>query len=286
MRPRSSLRRLACVAAAVGAAAPLVRRQLALPRRLTSLLAWQSPLALTLAVPRSRRRDAAVYALQMWAYIAHYELPNDRPRELGERLRIGYPIEIDTALGLGALPTVRLQRALGRRGAVRPHDIVLSAVHWSWFAFPHGSVVYVLLLHPRRFARAALQMAAVFDLGVIVYFVLPTAPPWWAARSGRLRAPVRRIMVEAGEHFWGPLWEPLYDSLSGNPFAAMPSLHLATSVMAAHVLSDTGPVAGALGWGYASTLAFALVYLGEHYVVDLAAGLALAAAVNRAAPRS
>jgi membrane-associated phospholipid phosphatase len=36
------------------------------------------------------------------------------------------------------------------------------------------------------------------------------------------------------------------------------------------------------GWGYALALAFALVYLGEHYVVDLVAGLALALSVNAA----
>jgi hypothetical protein len=61
----------------------------------------------------------------------------------------------------------------------------------------------------------------------------------------------------------------------------MPSLHFATSVMAAHVLGDAGPVQGALGWSYAAALGFALVYLGEHYVVDLVVGLALAEAVRR-----
>ena len=61
----------------------------------------------------------------------------------------------------------------------------------------------------------------------------------------------------------------------------MPSLHFATSVTAAHVLSDTGRVAGVLGWTYAATLGVALVYLGEHYVVDLVAGLALAEGVRR-----
>jgi membrane-associated phospholipid phosphatase len=65
----------------------------------------------------------------------------------------------------------------------------------------------------------------------------------------------------------------------------MPSLHFATSVTAAHVLSDTGPVAGAFGWTYAATLGLALVYLGEHYVVDLAAGLALAETIQRVQPR-
>jgi membrane-associated phospholipid phosphatase len=54
--------------------------------------------------------------------------------------------------------------------------------------------------------------------------------------------------------------------------------------MAAHVLSDVGRVPGALGWTYAATLGFSLVYLGEHYVVDLLAGLAVAEGVRRAAP--
>jgi membrane-associated phospholipid phosphatase len=64
----------------------------------------------------------------------------------------------------------------------------------------------------------------------------------------------------------------------------MPSLHFATSVQAAHVLSETGAVAGAVGWAYASTLGVALVYLGEHYVVDLAVGLALTQLVRKGAP--
>ena len=39
-------------------------------------------------------------------------------------------------------------------------------------------------------------------------------------------------MVETGKRVWGRHWEPLYDSLGTNPFAAMPSLHFATSAMA------------------------------------------------------
>ena len=96
------------------------------------------------------------------------------------------------------------------------------------------------------------------------------------------------MMFEYGEQFWKSNWDPLYGFLGGNPLAAMPSLHFATSVQAAHVLSETGAVAGAVGWAYASTLGVALVYLGEHYVVDLAAGLALTRVVRarRAARRA
>jgi hypothetical protein len=40
-------------------------------------------------------------------------------------------------------------------------------------------------------------------------------------------------------------------------------------------------VEGTVGWAYAITLGFALVHLGEHYVIDLLAGLALTLTVRR-----
>jgi membrane-associated phospholipid phosphatase len=158
-----------------------------------------------------------------------------------------------------------------------------------WFMVPHLSVAYVLVRGRSRFAAAAARMYAVFDVGAVFYWAIPTAPPWWAALHGHLdggrAVAVRRMMIEYGELFWGERWGALYDSLGGNPLAAMPSLHFATSLMAAHLLRETGPVAGAVGWSYAVALGLALVYLGEHYVADLLAGGVLAETVRRGAPR-
>ena len=95
---------------------------------------------------------------------------------------------------------------------------------------------------------------------------------------------MRRLMVEYGEDFWRNGWAPLYSVLGGNPLAAMPSLHMATSAMSATLLAESGSVAGVVGGGYAALLGFALVYLGEHYVVDLLGGIALTLAVRRAQP--
>jgi membrane-associated phospholipid phosphatase len=220
----------------------------------------------------------------MWAYFAHFDMPDDDPDALLRRLKVEYPIRVDRALGLGTLPTTRLQRALGRENRVGPLEYGLSAVHWTWFLVPHGTLAYILLRHREHYQRSAVMMAACFDLGCVVYWLVPTAPPWWAGANGSM-PPVRRIMAEAGELFWRRLWHPLYHSLQGNPFAAMPSLHFGTSVMAARILSQVGPGQAALGWAYALTLGFGLVYLGEHYVVDLLAGLVLAEAIWRAAPR-
>jgi hypothetical protein len=199
-------------------------------------------------------------------------------------------VRVDRALGLGTTPTLRLQRALGTPGSFRAWEKVLVWSHWLWFLFPHGTALYLLMRHRDRFARGGALIYATFDIGVIGYWAVPTAPPWYAAAAGHMddgRTPeLRRMMVEYGEHFWRSGWKPLYGVLGGNPLAAMPSLHFATSVTAAHLLAETGSAAGVFGWAYTGTLGVALVYLGEHYVVDLAAGLALAESIRRAAPHA
>jgi len=227
----------------------------------------------------------------MWAYLAAYEMPNDDPEALVDRVHVRYPIVVDRVLGVGRIPTARLQGAFSQPGEINRFERVLVWCHWVWFAVPHTSVAYVLWRSPARFPSAAARMYAVFDLGAIFYWALPTAPPWWAAKHGHLgelhdTPPVRRMMIEYGEQFWGDRWGDLYDVLGGNPLAAMPSLHFATTLMAARLLSELGPAPGAVGWSYALTLGLALVYLGEHYAVDLLAGAALAETVRRAAPRA
>ena len=248
-----------------------------------------APVALVVAIPGSRARDAGVGVLNMWAYLAAYEMPNDDPERLAARVLVDYPIAVDRVLGLGVPPTLRLQRAFSAPGAVNRFERVLVWCHWMWFFVPHASVAYVMWRAPERFPAAAARMYAVFDVGAVFYWAIPTAPPWWAAARGRLDdgrpLRVRRMMIEYGEQFWGDRWEALYDVLGGNPLAAMPSLHFATSLMGAHLLSEVDPVAGAVGWTYALTLGLALVYLGEHYAVDLIGGAVLAEGIRCGLPR-
>ena len=214
-------------------------------------------MALAVLRPRTPKRDVALFALQMWGFLMAHELPYDNPEALRRRLHVRYPIRIDRRLGGGELPTMRLQRALAREGEVTTLDRVLSAAHWAWFFQPHASLVYVLARDTERFPRAARQMAATYDIGCLIYFLVPTAPPWWASEEGyiedelkRVRTSVaeqdlppalRRIMVDVGEQVWGRAWPKMFDSLNGNPWAAMPSLHFATSLMSALLLAETGP---------------------------------------------
>jgi membrane-associated phospholipid phosphatase len=250
-----------------------------------------TPVAASVLYKRTPLRDLAVCGLNMWAYIAAYEMPHDDPGRLADRVLIEYPLAIDRALGLGTTPTARLQQAFAKPGEISRFEALLAWCHWLWFFVPHSAVAYVRLRDRdghNRFPSAAARMYGVFDVGAFFYWAIPTAPPWWAAAHGQLQdgraLDVRRMMIEYGPQAWGRLWAPLFKFLGGNPLAAMPSLHVATSLMGAHILSEVGPVAGAVGWGYTGLLGLALVYLGEHYVVDLIGGAALAEAVRFAAP--
>ena len=273
---------MATVGAAI--ALPLVRKRLRVPGSVTLAVAASGPLAVAVLGPRTRKRDVALFAMQMWAFTVVHEMPYDDPERLRGRLYTRYPIEVDSKIGFGRLPGARLQNLLEGRRGTKALDRFLTVTHWLWFFEPYTVLAWILVRHPERFPRAARQMAAVFDAGAVGYWAVPTAPPWWSSEQGLTKEPVRRIMVEVGEPLWGRYWGPLYAALGGNPWAAMPSLHFATSVAAATSLAEASPEEGAVGWGYALTLGFGLVYLGEHYITDLLAGAGLVAAVRGADP--
>ena len=254
---RRAIRTLAAGAVVAGVAAPLLRHRLKLPRPVVSALAWQAPYALTVALPRTRLRDAGVYGApdarvrrslrdaerrpRGAAAPAQGRLPDQgrpRARRAASPRRCGCSAASAAARAWCAATTSGSRGSTGAGSSSRTRRSRTCSGGW-----------------PERFPRAAGQLAATFDLGCVVYWAVPTAPPWWAGKNGNLE-PVRRIMVDAGEHYWGRLWRPLYDSLAGNPLAAMPSLHFGTSVMAAHVLSDVGRGHGAVGWAYTGALGF------------------------------
>jgi hypothetical protein len=270
-------------AAALGAAlvVPLLRKKLKLPAAVTAVAVASGPPALAVLRPRTRTRDVGLYTLQMLAFLHCKDLPADDLDALRERVKITYPVKADLAIGGGELPTVRLQQALEGLGRNNPLDRTLSWVHWMWFFEPHASLLWILSKDSDRFPKAARQMSGVYDVGCAFYSAVPTAPPWWASENGYADPRVRRIMQEVGKEQWGPAWDHLYGFLGNNPWAAMPSLHFACSLMAAILLTEAGPVEGALGWAYAGALGFALVYLGEHYVIDLIAGAALVVLVRK-----
>jgi membrane-associated phospholipid phosphatase len=263
-------------------ATPKLRKRLGIPRWAALGIVATGPAAVLLGLPRGRVRQYAVFLAQMWGYLRAFELAYADPASLRRRLRVEYPIAVDRALGLGQLPGVRLQRLRrdGRRRRVL--DRVLGGVYFAWAAERHAVLLYLLARHPERFPRAAARVAAAFDLGWVIYSALPTAPPWWAAKHGRL-AGLHRVTVDVSRDLPLVPEQSEDDDEQGNPWASMPSTHTASAVMLALVAWEADRRVGAAAAGYAAALAIALVYLGEHYVADVLAGAGLAAAINAVA---
>ncbi len=282
---RGVVRALAVAGVMASVAVPLLRKRYRLPTAASVAATVAGPLATAALLPRTRKRDALLFAQQMWAFTVVHELPYDDPARLRERLRVRYPIRADRAIGLGRLPNWRLQRRLSSPGETTSLDRFLTFAHWIWFIEPHASLLFVLTCDNERFARAARQMAAAYDLGCVGYFCVPTAPPWWASENGYTGdEKIQRRMVQVGEEVWGDAWPRLYRSFGGNPWAAMPSLHFGAAVLSAILLWESNRAAGVVGGTYAGVLGLALVYLGEHYVLDLIAGLALVGVVRSGEP--
>ena len=175
----------AAIALTAAFAVPLLRKKRRIPPSVTTAAVAAGPPALAVLRPRTRGRDAGLYALQMWAFLHAQGPPYDDPEALRRRLRIDYPIRADRALGGGELPNVRLQRALAGLGAGATSSTAPSSwVHWAWFFEPHSSLAWILARAPRALPASARQMSAVYDLGCAVYAAVPTAPPWWASEEG------------------------------------------------------------------------------------------------------
>ncbi|MDP8909539.1 MAG: phosphatase PAP2 family protein, partial [Chloroflexota bacterium] len=77
---------------------------------------------------------------------------------------------------------------------------------------------------------------------------------------------------------------PKENMARGNPWGSMPSDHISSAAITAMGLGEVSPLYGALGWSYVAAASFAVVHLGEHYVLDVVVGLLIAEAVQRVEP--
>ena len=237
------------------------------------LLAW-SLLGLgfvVLAVAIIRRSQYVTWLLYLQG-LNVFGLLWERADNTGLPIRFEYAVMADRILGLGEIPTVRLQQLLYSVGNAGPLDWTLIAVYLTFFAGPHLTLL-VLWQSDRKLARSFVTaLLSTLFLGLIVIALVPTAPPWLAGQEG-LTDPVTRVVRVIVDGVSPSVYEQ-GEQLSGlNPVAAMPSLHMAVTVVLGITLVRGHRALRPLAIGYAVVMGFALVYLGEHYLIDVLAGV-------------
>jgi PAP2 superfamily len=182
-------------------------------------------------------------------------------------------IDVDRALFLGHLPTVWLQDHLYSPGHVRPLDVAIWCIYLTHFFAVWVTAAVLWRVAHHRFRRYIALTVAVTAAALITYWAYPAQPPWLAAELGEI-APVDRIVPAVWGHLGVGAGQSLFENGSGlvNLVAAMPSLHASYPLMLLLFFWSAGwRVRIGLGL-YTLAMTFALVYGGEHFVVDALVG--------------
>lgn len=147
-------------------------------------------------------------------------------------------------------------------------DRLATGLHLVWFAFPIVVGVALTVWQRARLFEYFGWLTVCWYLADFGFLALPVIPPWMDD------AGLRRVLLDRG-------WIE-YAALDSNPVAAFPSLHACIPLAVGLFLWFRVPGArwAAMASGVIAFLTgAAVIYLGEHWVLDVVAGWALAGLV-------
>jgi hypothetical protein len=261
-----------------------------------------------------------LYVIRDWLPFALVLVAYDQSR--GAATLVGRPtmwhwqVDADRWLFFGTVPTVWLQERLKLQ--YPPWwEIVISTVYMSFFILPYVVAAVLWLRDREEWKKFVRLFVGLSFAALLIYAVLPAAPPWAAARctaadvdggpSGPpcMFRPARGVpdggllgamhTTQDGANPWierivGRGWGKLnlqtasalidQGQASVNLVAAVPSLHAGlTAAIAAFLWTRVARKWRPLLAAYVLVMAFTLVYTAEHYVVDILLGWLLAAVV-------
>nr|WP_253661823.1 phosphatase PAP2 family protein [Williamsia maris] len=280
----------------------------------TRLILWMCLGLAAASIGRRRVITVLIDWLPFVGILMLYDLTRNVAQWMGMPTHWHLAVDADHAL-FGVNPTVWLQGHI-KMASPPWWEVFTSVVYISYFVVPYV-VAGVLWLRDRSaWRRYAVAFVATTFLALVVYTLVPGAPPWAAARcsaeqvvdhprdpacmyneipdaSGGLLGPVTTTHPGAQpyvERISARGWEVLdiraastlisVGQSKANLVAAIPSLHAGlTMLLALFMWPRVRALGRTLFMGYAVVMAFTLVYTGEHYVFDILAGWGLAAAV-------
>lgn len=202
---------------------------------------------------------------------------------LNQHVNFMWMPDVDRLLWFGQLPTVWLQDRLWH-GAVQWYDFVLYVTYMLHFVLPFALAFIIWKTREKHYWRYATAFLFVSFAGFLTYLAFPAAPPWMASDLGYIE-PIERV----SSHVWAALgihdFPSVYNKISPNPVAAVPSLHAAYATLFAMFAIKLFKTR----WRYLSIIYpvfiyFGTIYQGEHYLIDELLGGLYAVGAYFAAP--
>jgi hypothetical protein len=185
-----------------------------------------------------------------------------------------YVLKLEKAL-FGEVPSVALQTLLLRTdpaGHFSWLEKTLSVFYGSHYVAFIFVGLFIWVYRPEALAKYKMSLYLLISLGLFFYALVPTVPPWMASEQFGLLAP----LVSFNRVLFDSAIPALASGFDLNPISAMPSLHAGFPILCCLLL-----------WGlfrskalpfilYTLIVLFTIVYTGDHYVMDVLAGLVLA----------
>lgn len=222
-----------------------------------------------------------------------YEAFRGLAPELNTHVNFRAMVVVDKWLFWGTLPTVTLQHWWWH-GHVQWYDFVFYLAYLLHFVLPLGLALVIWKKRPQYYWRYITTFLVLSVAGFMTYLLFPAAPPWMASKMGIIE-PIERVSSHVFYALGITDFPSLYNKLSPNPVAAVPSLHAAyATVFALCVTVFFKPKKPGkklnlaslrwLAWLHPLLIWVGTVYQGEHYAIDEILGILYAVAAYFAAP--
>ena len=214
--------------------------------------------------PVDLARQIVLFCSAYWLYRIARGMVDGRAAEAFENARA--VIALERGLGLFVEPSVHAWASA--------HALVIDAASWmylnSHFAVTTVTLAWIYLRRNERFYFVRNMFMVAMALALVGYVAVPTAPPRFMPEWG---------FTDSVAAFTGVEADSASADLLFNPFAAIPSMHVAFALMlsATMVRMTRRRWAQALWWAYAPVVTFVVVATANHWWIDGFLGAVVAA---------
>ena len=228
-----------------------------------------------------RNREQVIQMLRDWALMVVIYMAYDYSRGTADQWGIGVNYtalrDLDSLITFGREPISGMQRRFYTPNDVKWYDVVGSVIYMTHFVFPVLPLVFLRIRNRASWLHYVRRFSLTLGISVFIFIIFPAAPPWMASREGYL-PPIQRITGRGWLELHLKTVSKTLDRGAGvlNAVAPMPSLHAGLALLVAlWFFRNCKPWIRIAALAFPVAMLTALVYFGEHFIIDGLAGWAV-----------
>lgn len=151
----------------------------------------------------------------------------------------------------------------------------MSLLNGLHFPLVIGSAILLWYSNRVLYRRYVYSLVAYSYVSLVFYTLAPSAPPWYNGVASNLLA---TTSAQIGSSSLFSELARIGSLIESDKLAAFPSIHAAYVVLFSYFRTKLKRTYGLVSIPVAVGVLFSTIYLGQHYIIDLVAGVTVAAA--------